>query len=334
MNLPGRTDGHGIANGCGVPAMLNVPRGQHVRPAFAMPPGAVDTHMHVVGPEDRYPWNPDRSYTPPDASLQQYRDMCRQTGLERVVLVQPSIYGTDNRAMIDGLNALGSVQARGVAAIDPRIPEADLLAMHDVGVRGVRIGLLDGSTAGLSSARNALASLARRIKPLGWHIQIISAIGIVGALAADFGPSGSVGVPVVIDHLGMPEAALGLEQPGFEELVNALGDGRCWVKLSGFYRVAGQSAPPEAALPYARALAKANPDQVLWGSDWPHMDWPNAGHHVIARVAGHGPFPAFFRDLDVGGLLGLLREAVSDDAGMRRVLVDNPARLYGFRPAV
>lgn len=299
--------------------MTDQPRARtvHRRPGFAQPPGACDCHMHVFGPFDRFPLAAERSYTPPEASLAEYRQLQRQTGLERVVFVQPSVYGTDNRCMLAAMEELGP-SCRGVAVIDPTIDDAELTRFHAAGVRGVRVNIGPRGADDAAATAQRLERIAARIQPLGWHLQIFAPIALIGMLAETLG---RLPVALVIDHVGLPQAARGLEQPGFAALLALVAAGRCWVKLSGYYRVADDDTMP-AALPFARALASAAPDRMVWGSDWPHTG--SHRHEAgAARMIG-------YRDLDSGDLLDLLRESVPDATVLRQVLVDNPARLYGF----
>jgi predicted TIM-barrel fold metal-dependent hydrolase len=286
-----------------------------------MPPGATDCHMHVFGPASRYPWAARRLYTPPDASVAQYRAMCRMVGLDRVVLVQPSVYASDNAAMLDAMHEIGTARCRGIAAIGAETPDHALQRMHAAGIRGARLSITAMPLTEAERAGAAVLELGRRIAPLGWHLQLIARIAMIGALAKHLR---GLPVPPVIDHMGLPSAHLGLRQEGFPALLDLLRDGSCWVKLSGGYRVVAEGAPPAGATPFARALAEANPRQVVWGSDWPHPG------HAPGRHAG--PADGHFEDLDAGALLDLLADAGADAAARRAVLVDNPARLYGFDP--
>jgi predicted TIM-barrel fold metal-dependent hydrolase len=299
--------------------MRRAPRPTHSPPRRALPAGATDCHMHVFGPVARYPWAPRRLYTPPDASIEQYTAMCAQVGLQRVVLVQPSVYGTDNRAMLDAMRGLGPLRCRGVAVIDASTPDADLHMMQEAGVRGARLSLTALDVAEVARAREAVLPLAGRLASLGWHLQLILRAPMLGALASDFA---RLPVSVVIDHMGLPEAGRGLGQAGFGALLELLREGHCWVKLSAAYRLAGEGGDLGGATTYARALAEANPRQVVWGTDWPHP-----GHRL---VAGNAPADGHFEDLDIGALLDLLHGSLPDEAAWRAVLVDNPARLYGF----
>jgi predicted TIM-barrel fold metal-dependent hydrolase len=282
-----------------------------------MPSGATDCHMHVFGPAERYPWAARRLYTPPDATLPQYLAMSGQTGLERVVLVQPSVYGTDNRALLDAMRQLGPERCRGVAVIGARTSQPELEELALAGVRGARLSIT-GRGADVAGARAAVLALADRLAPLGWHLQLIAKAAMIDALAGDLA---RLPVPLVIDHMGLPFSRLGVTQDGFVALLGLLRAGRCWVKLSAPYRVVGDGEAPAGASPFARGLAEANPERVVWGTDWPHP-----GHHH----GGETPVPGYFEDFDVGVLLDWLRDACGTEAALHAALVTNPARLYGF----
>jgi predicted TIM-barrel fold metal-dependent hydrolase len=289
------------------------------RPGFAVPPGACDCHMHVFGAADRYPPATQRVYTPTPATLSMWRAVAARIGLTRVVFVQPSAYGADNRAMLDALREMGP-DGRGIAVLDDGAPAAVLEPLAKAGVRGIRLNVKTHGNSDVGALRRRFLQWAERIGPLGWHIQVFADLPMVAAIADIIRTSP---VPVVLDHMGGPSAALGLGQDGFRTLLDLLGAGRCWVKLSGAYRVSGRDPDFADSTPLARALAKANPEHVVWGTDWPHL-----GNHAAAP--GADAPPAIYRDLDAGALLNLLAEAVGTGEAMRRILVDNPARLYGF----
>ncbi len=291
---------------------------QLTRPAFAVPEGAADCHMHVFGATDRYPPAPARVYTPRPAPFSAWRAMAARLGLSRVVFVQPSAYGTDNRAMLDALAEAGSA-GRGIAVIDDRISGEQLARLARAGVRGVRLNVKTHGEDG-SALRRHFAHTAERIGALGWHIQIFADLADVAAIADLIR---AAEVPVVLDHMGGARAAAGTDQDGFRTLVGLLGAGKCWVKLSGAYRVSDQEPHFADSTPIARALVAANPERLVWGTDWPHL-----GNH--AAQPGTDAPPAIYRDLDAGRLLNLLAEAAGDAANLRRILVDNPALLYGF----
>jgi 2-pyrone-4,6-dicarboxylate lactonase len=277
------------------------------RPRLALPDGSCDCHSHVFGPAQRFPYAPTRSYTPPDCTTADYVHMLQTIGCTRAVIVQPSCYGTDNSATLDALRS-GLFAFRGVAVIAGSESDAELAAMHEAGVRGVRLNLhTAGAVLGLADG----ARLAARVRALGWHLQIYAAVSKLPDLDALLR---TLGGTVVIDHMGHPGVAEGTGTDSFRQLVRALADGRCWVKVSGAYRMSQRHPDYPEVTPFARALVAANPEQVVWGSDWPH---PNFS----------GVMP---NDAD---LVELLEAWIPDAATRQRVLVDNPQRLYGFGDA-
>jgi len=277
---------------------------------------ACDCHIHVFGDVMRYPPAAQRTYTPVAATFVQWQAVAEPLGLERVVLVQPSAYGTDNRCMLDALRDNRSV-ARGVAVIDAATPDSALSAMVDLGVVGVRLNLMTGVSPDPASIPALLRATAARIAKLGWHLQLLAAPSLIEAVA-DMIPS--LGVPVVFDHMASLHAALGPDQPGLRAVLRLLRENACWMKVSGADHVASRRDAPEEALPIMRALIEANPERVVWGSDWPHIGpTSNAG----------GPQTVRYLPLDHAALLDLLHRAAGTAAS--HILADNPARLYGWK---
>jgi predicted TIM-barrel fold metal-dependent hydrolase len=274
--------------------------------------------MHVFGTEDAYPLAEQRSYTPPEATLEDYRAMTAVLGINRNVFVQGSAYGTDNSCLVDAL-ALSNGSARGVAGIDGRTSEADLRAMTDAGVRGARVNAASFGVRSLEHIARDVQETASRIKPYGWHLQLFAHLDSVAELAPVLR---NLDIPVVIDHMGMAKAALGPSQPGFDKLVELVCDG-VWVKVSGVYRVSDAAPGYANAAPIAKALIAANPERVIWGSDWPHT-----GKHANAKLDAAPRIE--YRPLDDGRLLSLLGDWAGDDVALKRILADNPAALYGF----
>jgi len=273
-----------------------------------LPAGACDCHIHVFGPAVRYPFAAGRAYTPPEASFESYRTLVlERLGLGRIVLVQPSVYGTDNRAMLDAMANAGNgggPAVRGVAAIGGE-EESELAVLNAAGVRGVRVNRLFPGSEEIDD----LDQLAARIAPYGWHLQLLIDVaedpGAVERLAR-------LPVPVVINHLGHMPATLGRDHPGFRALLGLLRDGRAWAKLSAPYRLSAQDEPPyDDVRPLAEAILAAAPDRVVWGSDWPHP-----------ALSKPPPRPE--------NLLDPLFDWIGDEDLRHRILVDNPARLYGF----
>jgi predicted TIM-barrel fold metal-dependent hydrolase len=281
-----------------------------------MPPGACDCHVHVIGPTAQYPMVQERGYTPPEASTADLLAMRRQLGISRNVLIQPSFYGTDNRCMLDAMAQLGG-SARGVAVVAPDINTEELAKLDAQGVRGVRLNLESGANRDPKTAAIALDEMAKRIRPLGWHIQIYAALPVIAALKNLIA---TLPVEVVIDHFGLAQANDGVDQPGFAALLDLVRARRAYVKLSAPYRISQTPGYADVA-PIARALIAAGPDRMLWASDWPHTD----------RVPGRGPHELHpFRIIDDSLALALLKEWCGDEAAMQTILVETPARLYRF----
>ena len=280
------------------------------RPGFRMPAASCDTHAHLFGPAHAYPYDPRRIYTPPPAPLDQYRRMLDTLGATRAVLVQPSVYGTDNRLLLDTLRAAGP-DMRGVAVIDPDDTGADLAGMHALGVRGLRVNIVDRKDGKGELPLPALRRLAERIAPLGWHLELLmhaDEFPDIEALLAD------LPTPLVFGHMGYPHPGSGPDTPGMAGLIRLMRRGRAWVKLTGPYRISHQPLPYRDIDPLAATIVAQAPDRVLWGTDWPH-------------VMVQGPMP------NDGALCDLLQAWVPDAATMEKILVHNPARLYGFDDA-
>ncbi len=284
--------------------------------AFEIPANACDSHMHVFGAPDRYPPAATRAYTPTEATLESWRAMAQPLGLRRVVLVQPSAYGTDNSCMLDTLRA-NPEGTRGIAVIGAETTEAELDAMHALGVRGIRLNLVSNGIPDPAAATLQLRNAAARISRLGWHVQIFVPGPLLQALAPAIP---SLAVPVVVDHMGGADASLGLDQPGLPELRALLSGGKVWVKISGVNRVSRQPKGFRDGLPIMRSLVSANSARLVWGSDWPHIGPHEAG----------APKTVVYMDHDNADLLNVLGEAASNGADRRAILTDNPAALYGF----
>jgi predicted TIM-barrel fold metal-dependent hydrolase len=278
------------------------------KPAFELPRGACDCHAHVFGPAARYPYFRRRIYTPPDAPPASYWGMLGALGVERAVLVQPSVYGTDNRAMLDAL-AGEKRRLRAVAVVEESVSDAELARMHELGVRGIRFNIVDVKPEEKGRLPvDAVRRMAGRIKALGWHIQFLMHVDEFPDLDRIFG---ELPVEVVIDHFGYMNTAQGLEHPGFQALLRLLRGGRGWVKFTGAYRISREAMPHRDVTPYARALVAANPRRIVWGTDWPHPKHEKAMPND-------------------GEMTDRLLEWIPDEAERRLALVENPARLYGF----
>lgn len=273
-------------------------------PGLAVPRGACDTHAHVLGPAALYPYSADRQYTPPDASLASYEAVLRALGLSRAVLVQPSVYGTDNRRLLDAMKS-ATVETRGIVVLVESVTDRELDTMHCIGVRGIRANLIRGNRSDLDRA----SRLARRIVHLGWHLQVLADISAVPDLEQYVR---ALPIDVVFDHMGHMPAEKGVHAPAFRALVRLLESGRCWVKLSGSYRISREKHEPYTDVaPIAKALIRVAPERTVWGSDWPH---------TAIKI----PIP------DDRILLEMLAAWAPDANKRNDILVRNPARLYGF----
>jgi predicted TIM-barrel fold metal-dependent hydrolase len=285
--------------------------------AFTVPPGACDCHSHVFDPA-RFPFWSGRTYTPPPATVDQWRAVHQAIRMDRGVIVQASVYGTDNRCTLDALRSLGS-RVRGVAVIGDDTTNAELDDLQRAGVRGVRINLETIGVADPNVSRDRFRKAIDRIAARGWHLQMFVRSALVETLERDVM---SAPIPVVFDHFGGAKASAGVQDSGFQALLRLVKAGKAYTKISAAYRVS-QSGPPDYAdvAPLARALVSANPDRILWGSDWPHPGTtPRSGAMAVTP----------FLTVDDIGVLNQLAVWVPDVRVRRTILVDNPARLYGF----
>jgi len=272
------------------------------KPRFKLPAGACDAHCHVFGPGDVFPYAPDRRYTPDDAPKETLAALHEFLGVTRAVIVQASCHGADNRAMLDAL-AWAPDRLRGVAIADARSSSQDFQLMHAAGVRGVRFNFV--KHLGGAPDMDVFWSVLRKVKSLGWHLVLHMDAIDIDALTPMIR---KLEMPFVIDHMGRVESAKGVEQPAFKALLELVRMDNCWTKVSGSERI---SFPPyDAAVPFARALIETAPDRCLWGTDFPH---PNPTHEA-----------------DEADLVDLIPEFAPDAVIQKKLLVDNPARLYEF----
>jgi 2-pyrone-4,6-dicarboxylate lactonase len=279
------------------------------KPKLKLPPGACDTHFHVFGPQRRFAFAAERSYTPAgDAPKETLFALHAHLGIERGVVVQSAAHGYDNSAAADLIQAAQGNYV-GVALVPLHIRDAGLQTLHEQGFRGARFHYMDH--LGSASPIDEVMRFAARLAPLGWHLQIHLDAKHIAALAPALGRSP---VPVVIDHMGRIDASLGVEQKPFRELLRLLEDPQLWVKVSGAERASRQGAPWRDAIPFARKLVAECGERVLWGTDWPH---PN-----LNEVP------------DDGLMVDLITEIAPGEASRRALLVDNPQRLYRFQGGV
>jgi predicted TIM-barrel fold metal-dependent hydrolase len=275
-----------------------------VKPGLVLPPGACDAHCHVFGPAARFPYAPDRSYTPPDAPVEQLRRLHAHLGISRAVIVHASCHGSDMAVTLDAIASSGNLY-RGVAVVDGSVTDAELQRLHDGGIRGIRFNFVKhlGGVPDLAVFYRLLA----RIKPLGWHIVLHFD---AGDLLEQRELLARIDVPFIIDHMGRVKAADGLEQKPFRALTDLYRDNPlAWIKISGAERVSVGKRPFRDAVPFAQALIAIDAGRLLWGTDWPHpnisKDMPNDGE-----------------------LVDLLGEMCPDERLRHQILVDNPTRMY------
>lgn len=280
-------------------------------PAIALPPLSCDCHAHVCGPDSKYPYFAGRIYTPPEATTSaHYRRMLGKLGIERAVLVQPSFYGSDNSALLDAIAAAGSAY-RGVGVLADDASDAQLQSLHERGIRGARVNIVDVASDKGVLPIERLRALGKRIAPLGWHLELLMHVDEFPDLDIAFA---NFPTPLVFGHLGYVKTERGVDAAGFQALLRLMRAGQAWVKLTGPYRISGIAMPHGDTNVFAAALLDAAPGRLVWGTDWPH---------VMTRWNIAMPNDADFVDL--------LARWVPDAGQRKRVLVDNPAQLYGFK---
>jgi predicted TIM-barrel fold metal-dependent hydrolase len=285
----------------------------HSPPAFEVPRNACDCHIHIFGPVEEFPYSSKRLYTPGDASIDDLKALHRALHIDRVVIVHPSPYGTDNACTV---NAVRKRSARGVAVIEDSTSARELADMHAASIRGVRVNLESYGESDPGVAGRQLKNAAERVAPLGWHVQTYTNLAILAALNDTI-----LALPttLVVDHFGRPQAARGTVQPGFDALLALLRSGKVYVKISAAYRISQQPDYADVA-PIALAMIDANPDRIVWGTDWPH---PGAAKRDPAVIEP-------FRPEDDGAALNRLAGWTKNRTEIQKILVDNPARLYQF----
>ncbi len=288
--------------------------------AHPVPAQACDCHVHVFGPFERFPLWADRAYTPGPASIEDLMALHQRLGMGRVVVVQASPQGSDNRCTVDALqrmNALGH-GARGVAVIDAHTSDSELQAMHQAGVRGVRVNLESAGLHDPQVAKRMMQAAAQRVAPWGWHVQTYTTLDVIASLHDTLM---ALPTPVVIDHFGRATAAKGVAQAGFAALLSLVESGQAWVKLSAAHRIS-ELPDCEDAQAIAQSLIAVRADRMLWGTDWPHPGaWPGAPRQREAIEP--------FHPINNARALQRLSEWTTAEQ-WQGILVDNPARLYGF----
>ena len=310
-----------VATGSLAGARLNFAKAPQpsARVSFDVPAHACDSHTHIFADPKRFPMWAGRAYTPETALPEEMSTLHRALHIERVVIVTPSVYGTDNSATLYGIKARGAT-ARGIAVIDDKTPENDLDTMGQAGVRGVRVNLGTTGQNNPAMGRTRFQAAADRVKRRGWHVQMFADLAVISSIKGVLMDSA---VPVVLDHFGGLQASLGTGQPGFSDLLDLVRSGKAYVKISGAYRASMHEPDYGDMAPFAKALIAANPDRILWGTDWPHPD--------SATAPGRKPTDlAPFLQIDDARLLNQLPVWAPDAAIRKKILVDNPARIYGF----
>jgi predicted TIM-barrel fold metal-dependent hydrolase len=275
------------------------------KPDFSAPENACDTHCHIFGPADQYPFSPDRSYTPPDSGLDKFKALQQTLGLQRAVLVNASCHGVDNTVVLDAI-AQSRGQYRGVANVDDSFTSSDLQKLDDGGIRGCRFNFV--RHLGGMPDMDEFQRIIERIQPLGWHVvlhfdaqDLLEFKDMLLNLPVQF----------IIDHMGRVPTKDGLDQQPFMNLLEIARLENCWVKVCGAERIASEGPPFTSAVPFAQAVIDVSPDRTLWGTDWPH---PNIKKHMP-------------NDGDLVDLIPLIAPTIE---GQQKLLVDNPHRLYGF----
>jgi 2-pyrone-4,6-dicarboxylate lactonase len=277
-------------------------------PKLKLPNNSCDTHIHVFGPEKHYPYQDERSYTPRDCGPEKIFRLHDKLNVKRAVIVQASVHGTDNRAILDMVK-LSPKKLRAVASVNQNITDKEIEDLHLQGVRGIRVNLVDKGGMPFDSM-NEIIKISQRISDLGWHIEFLvhvedKSINLIKLLD-------NLHVPSVVGHFGYTKTLKGLEDDGYKNFLSFIKDGKCWIKLTGPYRISQEkNLPYSDVFPFASKLVENAPDRLLWGSDWPHVMQKNKMPN----------------DAD---LLDLLDDWIPDKLIQKKVLVDNPAYLYGF----
>ena len=286
---------------------------------FAVPANACDCHTHIFGDPRQFPWFSGRTYTPESASIAEMRTLHRALHMDRVVIVNPSVYGADNSCTLDAMKQLGP-RSRGVAVIDDKTSAGQLDEMDHAGIRGIRLNFENFGQTIPDVARKGFQSAVERMGARNWHIQIYTRLPVIESLHKEVA---AAPVPVVLDHFGGARAALGTAQPGFDTMLDLVRSGKAYVKISGAYRSSDKAPDYPDVAPLAKALIAANSQRIVWGSDWPHPTGAALPGHNATDVAP-------LLQIDDGRLLNQLAVWAPDPAVRKTILVDNPARLYGF----
>ncbi|CAB3664500.1 4-sulfomuconolactone hydrolase [Achromobacter kerstersii] len=287
-------------------------------PNFEVPVGACDCHVHVFPDETRFPFYSSRTYTPPHASIGQLLDLQDSLRLDRVVIVTPSVYGNDNTATLYAIRMLGKQRARGVGVVADEANAEELAELKQAGISGLRINLEAGGVTDPVVAAKRLKQAVSLVADQGMHLQIYASLSLIAALEKELG---ALPVPAVFDHFAGAQAEKGVSQPGFDAVLSLVRAGKAYVKLSAAYRSSTRAPDYEDVAPLAAALIKANPERMLWGTDWPHPGKPG----VVAATDITKPYA-----VDNGRMLNLLGKWAPSQELRKKILVDNPKEVYGF----
>ena len=284
------------------------PDGNPTRAKFDIPAGAIDSHAHIFATADEYPFSPARGYTPPAATLETYLNLHRTLGgIDRAVLTQPSVYGTDNACMLDAVDKMNG-KFLAIIAVDAGVTDQQLEQYHARGARGVRVNLVDKGGNPFDGPKD-VQKFTHRIKDMGWHLEVLINVHKFDDL---YQTMSKMAVDVSVGHLGYMKTDNPIDHPGFQDFLKLLSDGKCWAKMTGTYRITTSPATPYTDVaPYAQALIAANEERIVWGTDWPHP-----------AVKGNMP--------NDGALLDQLADWAPDAELRRKILVDNPEALYRF----
>ncbi|HEY7998241.1 MAG TPA: amidohydrolase family protein [Pseudolabrys sp.] len=292
------------------PVAIAGPVAQPKKPRMMPPPGAWDSHAHVFGPADKFPYTPGRGYTPPDAPVEKFVALLDHNGCAHGLVVQGNAHGYDNRVVLDALTRYPQ-RLRGVAITDTRIAPETLRDWHKIGMRGLRFHLMAQKPGYVRGVGLDVFEVFRRtMADLGWVMQIFCDWQVIGDMAPKLREIAR-DMPVIVDHYMMMPAARGVGNPNFQALLRLVGEGHAHVKVSAPYRVSKLYPDYADARALHAALVRANPERLVWGTDWPH---PSIAAEVMP---------------DDGQLLDLLFDWTSDEATRRRILVETPARLFG-----
>jgi predicted TIM-barrel fold metal-dependent hydrolase len=286
---------------------------------FAVPPDACDCHTHIFGDPRQFRWFSGRTYTPESALVPEIRALHKALHMNRVVIVNPSVYGADNSCTLDAMKQLG-LRSRGIAVIDDKTSAGRLDEMEHAGIRGIRLNFENLGQTNPDAARKAFLSAVERVAPRKWHIQIYTRLPVIESLNKEMA---AAPVSVVLDHFGGAQASLGTSQMGFDAMLDLVRSGKAYVKISGAYR--SSDKPPDYLdiAPLAKALIAANAERIVWGSDWPHPTGGALPGHTATDLAP-------LLQIDDGRLLNQLAVWAPDPEVRKKILVENPTRLYGF----